>query len=232
MASRGACDLSADFRIAIYYAPELDDPLWSAGCEWLGRDPERGAAIAQPALESIEVVTAAARGYGFHCTLKPPMRLSTSYGDFLDAAVDIARSVKPFDLPRLAVADLSGFLALQEVAPSAALQALADICVAWPDNHRAAPTCAELQRRRANGLAPDADRLLQRWGYPDVFARWRFHMTLTHRLTPDLSARWRSAATGHFASALARTRKVTSICLFTQSAPGAAFLLAERIPLG
>ena len=71
-------------RVAIYYAPELDDPLWAAGCSWLGRDPERGIMVPQPALEGIDEVTAEARLYGLHCTLKPPMRLATSYGAFRD----------------------------------------------------------------------------------------------------------------------------------------------------
>lgn len=216
-------------RVAIYYAPELDDPLWAAGCAWLGRDPERGVAVPQPAIDGIADATADARGYGFHCTLKPPMRLATSYGSLRDDLGAMAQSIRAFDLPPLAVADLSGFLALRETAPCPALQALADACVAWPDRHRAPPDTAELQRRRGTGLPPDADQLLLRWGYPGVFGRWRFHMTLTRRL-PD-QAEWRAAAERHFATALAAKRRLRSICLFTQAAPGAPFLLAERIAL-
>lgn len=215
-------------RVALYYAPELDDPLWEAGCSWLGRDPERGAPVAQPAREGIAAVTADARGYGFHCTLKPPMRLATSYGAFRDDVGAMAQSLRPFDMPALTVADLSGFLAVRETTPCPALQALADACVAWPDRHRAPPDTAELARRRGKGLPADADQLLLRWGYPGVFGRWRFHMTLTRRLE-DQSA-WRSAAEAHFATALAQPRRVTSVCLFTQAGPGVPFLLAERVP--
>ena len=227
MARRGAGELSV--RVAIYYAPELDDPLWTAGCSWLGRDPERGVAVPQPALDGIAEVTADARGYGFHCTLKPPMRLATSYGAFRDDVAAMVQSLRPFDLPALAVADLSGFLALRETTPCPELQALADACVAWPDRHRTPPDTAELARRRGTGLPPDADQLLLRWGYPGVFGRWRFHMTLTRRLTGQ--AAWREAAEAHFAEALARRRRVQSICLFTQTGPAAPFLLAERVPL-
>ena len=179
VAGGGAGDLSV--RVAIYYAPELDDPLWAAGCSWLGRDPERGVAVPQPGLDGIAEVTADARGYGFHCTLKPPMRLATSYGAFRDdvgdGAVDAA--VRPAEVGG---GGLSGFLAVRETAPCPELQALADACVAWPDRHRALPDTAELARRRGKGLPPDADQLLLRWGYPGVFGRWRFHMTLTRRL--------------------------------------------------
>lgn len=230
MAHRGARHLSV--RVAIYYAPELDDPLWAAGCGWLGRDPERAAALAQPAMDGIAEVTAEARGYGFHCTLKPPMRLSTSYAALRDDVAALARSLRPFALPPLAVADLSGFLALRETEPSPALQALADACVAWPDRHRQPPDAAELQRRRGRGLPPDAEALLLRWGYPGVFGRWQFHMTLTRRLLAEERSGWLEATERHFAGALAASRQVLSLCLFSQTVPDAPFILSERIPLG
>ena len=195
----------------------------------MGRDPERGVAVPQPPLDGIADLTADARGYGFHCTLKPPMRLATSYGAFRDDVSAMVQSLRAFDMPPLAVADLSGFLAVRETSPSPELQALADACVAWPDRHRAPPDTAELARRRGKGLPPDADQLLLRWGYPGVFGRWRFHMTLTRRLQSQME--WRRAADAHFAAALAQARRVESICIFTQAAAGAPFLLAERVEL-
>jgi len=216
-------------RVALYYAPELDDPLWAAGCSWLGRDPERGVDVPQPGIDEIAAVTADARGYGFHCTLKPPMRLATSYGAFRDDVTAMVQSMRAFEMPQLAVADLSGFLAIRETTPCPELQALADACVAWPDRHRALPDTAELARRRGKGLPPDADQLLLRWGYPGVFGRWRFHMTLTRRL--ENQAGWMAAAEAHFAAALQETRRVESICLYTQAGPGVPFLLAERFAL-
>jgi hypothetical protein len=230
LAHRGARHLSV--RVAIYYAPERDDPLWEAGCRWLGRDPDHAVTLAQPALDGIAEVTAAARSYGFHCTLKPPLRLATSYADLRDDVLSLARSLRPFDLPPLAVADLSGFLALRETAPSPELQALADACVAWLDRHRQPPDAAELQRRRGRGLAPDADALLLRWGYPGVFGRWQFHMTLTRRLLATEQPFWREAIERHFESALPISRGVRSLCLFSQATPAAPFVLAERFPLG
>ena len=182
----------------------------------MGRDPERGVAVPQPPLDGIADLTADARGYGFHCTLKPPMRLATSYGAFRDDVSAMVQSLRAFDMPPLAVADLSGFLAVRETSPSPELQALADACVAWPDRHRAPPDTAELARRRGKGLPPDADQLLLRWGYPGVFGRWRFHMTLTRRLQSQTD--WRPAADAHFAAALAHARRVESICIFTQAA--------------
>ena len=177
-------------------------------------------------------MTAEARVYGFHCTLKPPFRLATSYAALREDAASLARSLRPFDMPPLAVADLSGFLALRETRPSPELQALADACVAWVDRHRAPPDAAELGRRRQNGLSADAEALLARWGYPGVFGRWHFHMTLTRRLEPNEHAFWRPETERFFAEALPQTRRVEDLCLFTQAGPGAPFLLAERLPFG
>src|SRR5579875_2507200 len=131
-------------RVGVYYAPEPDDPLWPAGCSWLGRDPESGAELAQPDLPDIHSVTADPRRYGFHATLKPPMRLATDWDAFLADARALADGLRPFTLPHLAVADLSGFLALRESTASSSLQAFCDACVAGLDHHRAPPSSEEL----------------------------------------------------------------------------------------
>ena len=219
-------------RVALYYAPALPDPLWRAGCAWLGRDPETAAAVPQPAVAGIHEATAEARIYGLHCTLKPPMHLAASYSAFLADTEELAASRTPFPLPPLAVADLSGFLALRETEPCPALHALADACVMGVDRHRAPPDVAELARRRRNGLSVAQETNLRLWGYPGVLGLWRFHMTLTRRLTDAERAVFRPAAEAHFAAALAQPRQVSSICVFTQPAPGTPFRIAERLPLG
>ena len=218
-------------RVALYYAPSISDPLWKAACAWLGRDPETAATLPQPDVPDIHAVTADARMYGFHCTLKPPIRLATNYGAFVDDAAALARSIAPFTIPRLHVADLSGFLAVREAEPCPALQALADACVAGVDRHRAPPGEAELAQRRKNGLSAAREANLVRWGYPGVFGEWRFHMTLTRRLTAEERAAYQPAAEAHLASALPRPRRVSEICVFTQAGPGAPFMIAERLPL-
>lgn len=220
-------------RVAFYYAPAQDDPLWRDAAAWLGRDPASGAPLPQPNLPDIAAITADARLYAFHATLKPPMRLraGTAWGAVLDAARAIAASVPAFALPTLAVADLHGFLALRETTPSPELQALADACVAGADHLREPPDPAELARRRRNGLPPAQEANLVRWGYPYVFATWFFHMTITRRLTPTERATYLPASRSHFAAALAQPRTVADLCLFTQPNDGAPFTLAERLKL-
>lgn len=220
-------------RVAAFYAPDPDDPLFAAAATWLGRDPVSGAPAPQPDVPGIAEITAEPRLYGFHATLKPPMRLAPGarWEAVLDGAAELAASVVPFDLPPLAVADLHGFLALRETRPSPELQALADLCVAGLDAFRAPPEPDEMERRRRAGLSQAQDTLLRRWGYPWVFGSWFFHMTLTRRLDMAERGLYRPAAERHLAHALAEPRRVTAICLFIQPAPGQPFLLTERLPL-
>lgn len=220
-------------RVGIYYCPSDDDPLFAAGAAWLGRDPRRGNRVAQPALPGIDEITAEARGYGFHATLKPPMRLAAgcSWEGLLAATREMAAQIKPFALPRLAVADLHGFLALRETMFCPALQALADACVERLDGFRASPSDAELARRRRAQLTDAQDAMLIRFGYPYVLNTWFFHMTLTRRLAAAEHATWRPEVERFFAEAVATPRQVTDICLFTQAGPGEPFMIDERIAL-
>ena len=222
-------------RVALYWAPERGDRLCHAGNSWLGRDPDHNAALPQPDLPGIAEATRAPSIYGFHATLRPPVRLATGWDEFFDCAAALARRAAPFELPPLEVADLSGYLALREATPCPALHALADACVRATDPHRRRADQAELARRRGTGLPPDQDALLLRWGYPHVLHHWRFHMTLTRRLDAGEMARWRPAAEAHFADTLRTPRRVTELCMFTQredagEAPS-PFVIAHRLRL-
>ena len=214
-------------RVAVYYAPTPDDPLWAAGCHWLGRDPASGRRIPT---DREELKRDPCR-YGFHATLKPPMRLAYTWAAVLEDAEALADRLAPFGLPPLEVVDLDCFLALRETAHCRPLRALADACVLELDTHRVPPGPEEIARRRRSGLSPQQDAMLLDWGYPYVLDAWRFHMTLTRRLSAPERAAVQPEAEAHFAHAVGRARRVTDICLFTQAAPDAPFLLAERLPL-
>jgi hypothetical protein len=178
-------------------------------------------------------LTAEPRVYGFHATLKPPMRLvaGTDWTDLMAATRAMAARIAPFPLPPLAVRDVHGFLALRETEGSPALQAFADACVTDLDAFRAPPSDDELAQRRKAALSAEQDAMLTRWGYPYVFGTWFFHMTLTRRLSADEKARVMPLAESWFAPALSVPRVVRDVCVFTQAAPGAAFVLAERVRL-
>lgn len=221
-------------RVALYWAPAIDDPLHRLGSTWLGRDAETGATLPQPTIPGLDLaaLTADPRRYGLHATLKPPFHLTGPYAAMRADAAALAARTAPFELPPLAIASLDGFLALREAAPCPALHALADACVERLDPHRRPPDEAEIARRRPERLAPVEAENLRRWGYPHVFGEWRFHVTLSHRLTTGQDALARPAAEAMLAEAAARPRRVTELCLFTQAAPGEPFLVAERLPLG
>jgi hypothetical protein len=220
-------------RVAIYYAPLPDDPLTKLSSSWLGRDPMTNAPVSQPRLSGIEEFTAEPRTYGFHATLKPPMRLIDGAGwtDFRTAVHAVAAGIAPFELPPMAVSDLRGFLALRETVPCPGLQALADACVGRLDAFRPPLSGDELARRRNAKLTAEQDEMLLRWGYPYVFGTWFFHMTLTRRLSDAEKSVIMPAAEDYFAAALTIRRRVEDICIFTQAAPDVPFAIAERVRL-
>jgi len=224
---------TGDARVAIYYAPLPDDALTAAGNAWLGRDPRTGEPAAQPDVGGIEEITAEPRRYGFHATLKPPMRLAPgrSWADLMAAVRSLAASIARFTLPRLAVHDLHGFLALRETSFCPALQALADRCVEQLDPFRAPLSEAERARRQASGLSAEQDEMLRRWGYPYVFGTWFFHMTLTRRLSKPEKAVFLPAAEAYFAPLLQAPRQVSDLCVFIQPDRDTPFAIAERVKL-
>lgn len=217
-------------RVALYYAPERDDPLWVAGCGWLGRDAELAVAVAQPPLASLATLTAAPRRYGFHATLVAPFRLATGWDEAMAAVATLATGGRAFPLPRLAVGLHGGCVSLVSAEPCPALSQLHDAALSALDPHRLQPDRADLARRRLPGLTAAEERNLIRWGYPYVREQFRFHMTLAAGSGDEL----RAAAAAHFAAALLMPRRLGSLCVFTEHAgPGeqAPFLLAERFAL-
>lgn len=218
-------------RYAVYFAPDPAHALWQAGCEWLGRDAA-DARDRRPAPPQ----RAEPWRYGFHATLKPPMRLQPGLGEAdLDAALQaLAAGIGSFQMPRLHVDRLADFVALRPEVPlvrAHPLWRLADACVTALDRLRAPLSAEELARRLRHPLAPDALQRLQAWGYPHVLDGWRFHMTLSDSLPAAQQEAALSDARRHFAPALSRLLRCTDLCLFRQGAPDQPFVLKRRYRL-
>lgn len=221
-------------RHAIYFAPEADHPLWAAGCDWLGR-PRDGIGAGAPARAGV----ATPWRYGFHATLKAPMRLAPGLDEAgLRAALQgLARQHRAFTLPALAVDRLGGFLALRPVlplAPDHPLRRLADDAVQALDAWRMPLTPAEAQRQLRAAHSPRQQAQVGRWGYAHVLDDWRFHLTLSDDLAdsdPALLDRLLQQAQPHFAAALRQPVVCRSLCLFTEPAPGAPFECRARVAL-
>lgn len=217
--------LPEPYRVAVYYAPDSDDLLWQAGCEWLGRDPLSNAALSQPNIPSLFENSTDPRRYGLHATLKAPITPRHGFKLFLDDAAKLAAKQVPFALPRLQVTNLHGFLALCPAETSELLQILADRCVTQLDSHRL-PENAEAQAKRAAGRSSRQAENIVQWGYPLVLEDFRFHMTLTNKMAANP---YEAAASAHFAAALALPRMVSSLAIFIEEEKGQPFRLYDRL---
>lgn len=178
-------------RFAIYYVPP-EGPLADFGATWLGWDVVTGREAPQFDLPGLHDVTMTPRKYGFHATLKPPFRLKDGHtlGGLEHGLATVAGSLMPAVCDGLQVTPLGRFLALTPHGPVDDLRRVADTCVRALDDFRAPPEEAELARRRKAGMTKRQETLLAQWGYPHVFEEFRFHMTLTGRLTAEKMAFW------------------------------------------
>lgn len=221
-------------RYAVYLTPDPAHPLWRAGCEWLGRHPFEPHA---PGQEPPAGRRQPSR-YGFHATLKAPMRLAPGLteSDWLRAVQALADAWGPFECPALTVSRLGDSLALRPEAPVGsdhALWRLARDCVTDLDLWRAPLSQSEWLYRCAKTVLDEEQRaLLMRWGYPHVLHRWHWHFTLTDRAPDrDQLAIWHHEAQQHFAQALAQPMRVTALNVFVEEAPGEPLTALRRFEL-
>jgi ribose 1,5-bisphosphokinase len=229
-------------RYAIYFAPAASSVWWTAGSHWLGRDAETGADCRQPVIagispEAFRQITTDPRRYGFHATLKAPFRLAEGFSEahLLAMAQAFVARQQALQIEGVGIHTLSNFLALQTTDPSSREQisALAMRCTRYFDLLRAAPSAAELAKRRNADLTPRRQALIARWGYPYTEEEYRFHMTLTGALTPlhaDAAAAIGDAAGACFAAALATPLTIDGLAIFKEPAPGAPMSVWQRLP--
>ncbi|SMH53568.1 DUF1045 domain-containing protein [Maritimibacter sp. HL-12] len=216
-------------RFAVYYAPEAG-AFADFAAEWLGWDAARGRSAGPLALPGLPMpaneITATPRKYGFHGTIKPPFGLATSPGALEADLAVLCAHLAPVTLDGLALHRLGGFLALTPEGDTAPLAALAAEVVQGLDRHRQPPTQAELdRRRRAADLTPRQQANLATWGYPYVMDDFRFHLTLTGKLSEaalDQSAR---ALDPVLAPLLPRPFRIKDLCLFGEDEDGMFHLL-------
>lgn len=226
-------------RYAVYFTPDETAPLTRRAARWLGRDMF-GAEVAQaPGPVDIDptearALTADARRYGFHATLKAPFHLAPGRTeDELVAALErFAQGAEPVAVPRMVIGNLEGFFAIVPEQRSAALDDLAANVVAAFEPFRAPLTQADIARRNPERLDPTERQNLDRWGYPYVFEAFRFHMTLTCRIAPDARARIGAALDAMFTPVLPRPFPVDRLALCVEPEPGAPFSVHTHMRLG
>lgn len=184
-------------RYAVYYTPLPTSSLATFGATWLGWDSARGLPCEHPRSMALDIdtITQTPRKYGFHGTIKPPFHLvdGAVIDDLKTALADLCARSTPVPLAGLRVSRLGRFLALVPSGDVQALSTLAARVVQDLDHFRASPSDAELAKRRGRGLSPAQDANLVQWGYPYVLSEFRFHMTLTGRLSPELCTQTEAA---------------------------------------
>jgi hypothetical protein len=220
-ANRNQPDPIMSERFAIYFAPAADHALTKRGNAWL----EGGAAADGIDGKALQEATKQARSYGFHATLKAPMRLADGYfrADLEQALSDFSRDEPPVAIGKMQVAILSGFLALIPKEQSMALADFAATCVTIFDRFRAPMSEAEKARRQPAKLSGRQQVLLEQYGYPYVMEEFRFHMTLCDRLQPETQETMLKAAEKWMAPALGEAVMLDRIVLFHQARSGAPF---------
>jgi putative phosphonate metabolism protein len=226
-----------DTRYAIYYTPPRESPLGRFAIAWFGWDHYLGQP-AEPLATRVLTrdqhleVTASPRRYGFHATLKAPFRLAAGQDEsaLCEALEDFAGSQAPVTIPGLFVASLNGFLALVPAQVPPELPDLADAFVAQLDHFRA-PDPEDLARRRAAGLTPRQQALLDAWGYPYVLEEWRFHMTLTDTLQDGVREAVLEELLPWVEIFARRPLRIDSIALFRQPSRETPFTVLRLFPL-
>ncbi|MDQ6434604.1 DUF1045 domain-containing protein [Mesorhizobium sp. LHD-90] len=218
-------------RYALYFTPEPNDALTRAAQAWLGRNAFTGAAISMTAPAGISPgefgsISEEPRRYGFHATLVAPFRPQDGLSPeaMTDAADTFAQRCTPFVIPGLAITRIGDFFALTP-PESGDVAALASEAVDHFNSLRSPLSTSEIERRRPERLSERQRAYLDRYGYPYVKEEFRFHMTLTGPLEPEVAARIEPALQNHFAPLLARPVPVTAVALFVEPAPGADFIV-------
>lgn len=226
-----------DTRYAIYFVPRPGSPLKRFADAWLGRNPDSDEPVAQPVVEGLtphrlHEITASPRHYGFHATLKAPfMPVPRLEADALLGDIESFAGARRRLEVRLRVGELGGFLALVPAEAAPNLDRLAADCVREFDRHRAPLPEHDRQRRDLSRLSPVEREHLERWGYPYVLDRFRFHMTLTGVLEQPERGAVAAILERALAPLLAEPLVIDQLALLAQTHRVAPFRVVARFPL-
>jgi len=224
-------------RYALYFTPPKADPLTALAARWLGRDAFSGEIFSDKAIGAVpedhaEIIAEPSR-YGFHATLKAPFELATSVTerDLLEVAADFASRTPAFAIPELVLGQLGHFFALVPGAVYPTLQDFAARVVKTFEPFRAALSDGDIARRKPEGLTEPQRANLLRWGYPYVFDEFRFHMTLTGRVTTERQAGIHDLLRDRFSAHIGKPLAISGLAVFVEEERGAPFTVRSWLPL-
>jgi hypothetical protein len=174
--------------------------LAAAGAAWLGWDIAAGCVLEHSIYADIDLSTLTARPRQY------------GFHGTLKPPFVLAKDTDLGMLQR-AVQSLSGILEPVQL-----------------DGFRAPPSEVELARRRQSRLSPAQEQHLRDWGYPYLMDQFRFHMTLTGRLSREHEVKVRACAQSYFAPHLHKPITIDSLTLVGQDGNG-MFRQIERFRL-
>lgn len=225
-------------RYALYFSPPSDHALTRAAARWLGRDPFSGGTELRQAVEGItesdlDALLSDPRRYGFHATLKAPFELAegTDETALLAAFAEFCKKSTAFDIPRVVVGQLGPFFAIVPDRIYPQLQDFAADVVESFEPFRAPLSEADIARRKPERLTESQRANLMRWGYHHVMDDFRFHMTLTGPVQPEIAPHMQSVLYEQFADFADRPLAVAGLGLFVEPERGAPFTVKSWLPL-
>ena len=224
-------------RYAIYYAPPKIDPLADFTASWLGWDANLGEYVSFPKIQSfrhdISSITNKPRKYGFHGTLKPPfsLKMGMTQEELFVAVGDLAQSIQEFEIERIQLKVINGFIALIPERHSSCLHDMARKCVTELDCFRAEESHEKLEKRRLLGLSKKQEANLTKWGYPFVLDEFRFHLTLSGPLKSHVAKNVMSFLAIELEDIISLPLQVKELCVFGENHETGNFQIVHRFPL-
>lgn len=207
-------------RYAIYFNPRISSALAEFGQKWFDEVPSNQF-IAGP------------KRYGFHATLKAPFQLNSqrTFKELVTAIKHLADDFSSVNVGPLVQTHMGGFIALVPETECPGLNQLAFDWVRLLDPYRAPADATELERQRAAGLSESQEEMLQKWDYPYVGNCFRFHITLTEKLSSEEAESIQPMLDKLLKPVLEEPLVIEDICLLGDPGNGKPFRLLERFPL-
>jgi putative phosphonate metabolism protein len=222
-------------RVAIFYAPGSQTPLANFGAQWLGWDVEHAKSVPHPDIDGLPApisdLVATPQKYGFHGTLKAPFRLheNQTLDNLRDAMKAFSEQHRKFFIGQMKVAKLGSFVAIIQENPSDEFANFASNIVTHFEDYRAPLTDEDIAKRRKAKLTPRQDELMLKWGYPFIFDQFKFHLTLTGKLSEQNAKSVCDRLTDHLKPILDTPVEAIDLCLYGEREDG-RFEIIERFP--
>ena len=177
-------------RFAIYYIPTPGSDLAEFGRVWFGQndnEADENTRLFGLETERVQQITKTPARYGMHATLKAPFYLAEGYqlNNLLKTAESFAQNRKSFSIGKLKPTWFSNILVLTPETESRNINQFASQCVLGFEDFRAPLTMKERTRRLEQNLNLHQRVMLEEWGYPYVLSEFKFHITITGKLSRE-----------------------------------------------